>query len=94
MKSIFAAALIGSLLSIGAAMAEPSPNSDCSIRRNGNYTGEIIKWNQFFTRVHQYSQSNGCAVGKISYTAESGRMYLDGRKVASNLSNNVMKSSA
>ncbi|GEM_PF-2590128 len=86
MKSIIAAALI-SLLTISTVMAEPSPNSDCSIRRNGNYTGEVIKWNQFFSRVHQYSQSYGCSVGKISYTAESGRMYVDGRKVGTNLSN-------
>ncbi len=87
MKSIIAAALISSLLLVGTVMAEPSPNSDCSIRRNGNYTGEVIKWNQFFSRVDQYSRSNGCSVGKISYTAESGRMYIDGRKVGSNLSN-------
>jgi hypothetical protein len=95
MKSIIAAALVRNFLLVSTvlstvfstAMAEPSPNSDCSIRRNGHYTGEVIKWNQFFSRVNQYSRSNGCSVGKISYTAESGRMYIDGRKVGSNLSN-------
>ncbi len=87
MKSIIAVALISTLLLVGTVMAEPSPNSDCSIRRNGSYTGEVIRWNQFFSRVDQHSRSYGCSVGKISYTAESGRMYIDGRKVGSNLSN-------
>lgn len=91
MKSIIASLVLSScLLVVTTVMAEPSPQADCSIRRNGNYTGEIIRWNQFFTTVDQYSRRNGCSVGKISYTAESGRMYIDGRKVGSNLSNSEM----
>lgn len=91
MKSIIASLVLSScLLAANTVMAEPSPQSDCSIRRNGSYTGETIQWNQFFTTVDQYSRRNGCSVGKISYTSESGRMYIDGRKVGSNLSNSEM----
>ena len=91
MKSIIASLVLSScLLAVNTVLAEPTPQANCSVRRNGNYTGETIQWNQFFTTVDQYSRQNGCSVGKISYTAESGRMYIDGRKMGSNLSNSEM----
>lgn len=91
MKSFLAAVLVAASFVAVTASAEPSPQSNCSIRKNGQPTGEVIRWDNFFSRVHQFSQNRGCAIGKISYTANSGRMYVDGRKVGSEMSNNQIE---
>lgn len=88
MKSLLASLVLAAcLLTVTSVQAEPSPQANCMVRMNGTSTGEYVRWNNFFSRVHQFSQSYGCSVGKISYTSESGRMYVHGRKVGSNLSN-------
>lgn len=91
MKTIIATLVIFASLMSLTVMAAPSPQADCSVRMNGRATGEYIRWNNFFSRVDQYSRNYGCSVGKISYTSESGRMYINGRKVGSNLSNSEVQ---
>lgn len=88
MKSLIATFFVAaSLFGAGSVMAEPTPQANCLVRMNNHPTGEYVRWNRFFSRVHEYSQSYGCAVGKIAYTSESGRMYVNGRKVGNYLSN-------
>jgi hypothetical protein len=87
------------LTMVAFAVAMASTVAFAQSDRNGNrgnncqitQTGEIIPADTFFSKVHQLSQREGCAAGKLFKQSRSGRVYVNGRKVGDGLSNSEME---
>ncbi len=84
-----------------AAIALASTVAFAQGDRNGNagnvcfieQTGEVVAADSFFSLVHQKSQKEGCAAGKLFKQSNSGRLYISGRKVAERLSGSELEAS-
>ncbi len=80
-------ATLSVLVSVGASAASPTPDSYCRVRVNGTETGQLVNWNEFFSKVANESRGGECTYGKIYHMENSGRVYSNGRKLGDNLSN-------
>ncbi len=58
------------------------PDSDCYVKQVDAY----MSWNKFFSWVSQQSKGNQCSYGRIASSPNTGRVYINGKKVGSDAS--------